>query len=388
MYVTETNEQAFDVAERLSGGFPRTTTTLFVREDLPVPAGVRGRPNLVIARKQRDLPAGPSIVVANAAKWSWVDNQEPFDTQIVDEAFQLPDYRYHQIAGLARKVVQIGDPGQIRPVVTCNLDRWRSDGAGPHVPCPKALLERHPDVLRMVLPVSRRLVQDTVDFVQPAFYPDLQFRSICSPGERTLRLTAGGTLDVDAALELATRGASLVELELPARVTGEVDDGIAATIVTLVQRLIRLGASVIDDRREHRLGPDRVGVVCAHVSQVHAVQERLPRELAGVLVETSDRFQGLERDVMIVHHPLSGRVDASDFHLDAGRLCVMLSRHRVACFIVMRARIPELLERHAPQGDRALDIDDDPEYDGWRAHGTLLRQLRAMDRVVPVNPPA
>jgi hypothetical protein len=42
---------------------------------------------------------------------------------------------------------------------------------------------------------------------------------------------------------------------------------------------------------------------------------------------------------MLVYHPLSGRVDASAFHLDAGRLCVALSRHRVVCFVFARAGI-------------------------------------------------
>jgi len=37
---------------------------------------------------------------------------------------------------------------------------------------------------------------------------------------------------------------------------------------------------------------------------------------------------------MFVQHPLSGRADATDFHLDAGRLCVLLSGHRVACWIL------------------------------------------------------
>jgi predicted nucleic acid-binding protein len=48
--------------------------------------------------------------------------------------------------------------------------------------------------------------------------------------------------------------------------------------------------------------------------------------------------------VVIVLHPLSGRRDATAFHLEAGRLCVLASRHRHACIMVARAGIPELLE--------------------------------------------
>ena len=34
-----------------------------------------------------------------------------------------------------------------------------------------------------------------------------------------------------------------------------------------------------------------------------------------------------------------------------------------------------------------LGLDDDPEYAGLHAHRTVLAQLRALDRVVPVPDP-
>ena len=117
--------------------------------------------------------------------------------------------------------------------------------------------------------------------------------------------------------------------------------------------------------------------------QVNAIRERLPATLSDVFVETSDRFQGLERQLMFVHHPLSGRADASAFHLEAGRLCVMMSRHRVACWLVGRAGISERLLRYAPSGDRTLGIDEDPEFEGWRAHLSILRKLAEERRVLP-----
>ena len=51
------------------------------------------------------MPPGPAVVVSNAAKWSWVEGAaEPYFTlNIVDEAYQLPDYRFHQIASLAER---------------------------------------------------------------------------------------------------------------------------------------------------------------------------------------------------------------------------------------------------------------------------------------------
>ncbi len=50
-----------------------------------------------------------------------------------------------------------------------------------------------------------------------------------------------------------------------------------------------------------------------------------------IRVDTANRLQGAGFDVTIVLHPLSGRRDATAFHLEAGRLCVLASRHRHAC---------------------------------------------------------
>lgn len=349
---------------------------------------LNGLPNLATIRSGNDLPVGPSVVISNAAKWSWIQNPPLFDLQIVDEAFQLPDYRFQQIAGLARRFVLVGDPDQIPPVVTCEIERWKCDRAGPHVACPKALTERHPGVRRLALPVSRRLVEDTVRFVQPAFYPDLPFTALSNSGGRRLRLTTpvSGRASADSALDLVVRGASLCMVELPAKITGEVDEEVAVTIVRMIERLFARRATVIEDSLARNLDPSMIGIVCAHVSQVNAIRERLPANLSDVFVETSDRFQGLERQLMFVHHPLSGRADASTFHLAAGRLCVMMSRHRVACWLVGRAGISDRLLRHAPSGDRTLGIEEDAEFEGWRAHLSILRKLADERRIISLQP--
>jgi len=389
MIATMTNEQAFDVARRLASGYPRLDFTLFVRDGLALPDHLMGFGNLAVARRSREVPAsGPAVVIANAARWSWSDATQfaPFDLQVVDEAFQLPDHRFQQIAARARRLVLVGDPGQIPPVVACEIERWQADPAGPHVACPKALVARHPTVRRLALPVSRRLVPDTVRFIQPAFYPELPFRALSAPGERRLSTTCPAPASpVDPAIALVERGASLVQLESPPLVSGEVDEDLADTLVALARQLVARGAQVRDSGQVLSLTPGMLGVVCAHVAQVNAVRERLPRGFEDVFVETADRFQGLERPIMLVYHPLSGRADADQFHLDAGRLCVALSRHRVACFVVGRAGIEELLLRYAPTGERVLGSDEDREYAGWRAQVGIAQRLRAAGRCVPLR---
>jgi len=375
MLVTQTNQQSFDLARRLTEDFPRFTAHLFHRKGLPLPEDLADRPNLARLQDWRDLPSRPAIVIANAAKWAWVGAIAPFDLMVVDEAFQLPDHRFHAIADLARRVVLVGDPGQIPPVVNAAVERWAGDAGGPHVPAPKALLARHPKVRQVRLPVSRRLVADTAYLVQPAFYPDLPFTAL-SPGRR-LRGAATGV----AALDSLLGGVSLVMRALEEALTGPVDTDLADEVAAMVGALAGAGWTVEDESGARPLMARDIGVVCAHVSQVAAVQERLPAGCEDVLVETADRFQGLEREVMLVHHPLSGRADASAFHVEAGRLCVMLSRHRAGCVVVGRAGMGRLLREYAPSGERPLGVDEDPEFEGWRAHLALLDRLEAEGRV-------
>lgn len=382
MVVTQTNEQAFDLTRRLAANARSLPIHLFAKRDINLPADVRELQNLVVVHDVPSLPEHPSITIGNAAKWSWIQTTEPcFDVQIVDEVFQLPDYRYQLISNLAPRHVLIGDPGQIDPFVNCEIERWRCDPAGPQVSCPAALVSRHPSVLQLNLPVSRRLNADTVSLVQPAFYPDMPFQAMSR--ERSIRFDVSGIMPFDAALDAVAAGASIVMVELPPQITGEADGELAQELVESIKRLLLRGAWMSDDGRISQVTAEKIGVVCAHVSQVNAVRERLGPQLADVFVETANRFQGIERAFMFVHHPLSGRADATAFHLDAGRLCVMLSRHRIGCWVFGRQGIGQQLMRFAPAGDRALGVDDDPEFRGWRAHLTFMAALSRANRVFP-----
>jgi len=382
MVVTQTNEQAYDLTRRLVTNAAGLPIYMFAKQGLNLPDDLRHEARLRIVQRTGDLPQEPSITIGNAAKWSWIDTEDPlFDVQIVDEAFQLPDYKFQLISNLAPRHALIGDPGQIDPFVNCEIERWRCDPAGPQVSCPAALVKRHPTVLQLALPVSRRLNADTVSIIQPAFYPDMPFRAMSR--DRSIHFDVAGIMPFDAALDGVAAGASIVMVELPPQITGEADGELAQELVESIRRLLLRRAQMSDDGRISEVTPRDIGVVCAHVSQVNAVRERLGAGLADVFVETANRFQGIERPFMFVHHPLSGRGDATAFHLDAGRLCVMLSRHRIGCWIFGRQGITEQLTRFAPVGDRALGIDDDPEFKGWRAHLTLLAALSRANRMFP-----
>jgi hypothetical protein len=102
-----------------------------------------------------------------------------------------------------------------------------------------------------------------------------------------------------------------------------------------------------------------------------------------ITVDTANRLQGREYDVTIVLHPLSGRRDATAFHLESGRLCVLTSRHRHACIVVARAGIPELLDAHPSAEPVQLGVPV-KFPDGWEANQAVLAHL-AKHRVTPAD---
>jgi hypothetical protein len=98
--------------------------------------------------------------------------------------------------------------------------------------------------------------------------------------------------------------------------------------------------------------------------------------LSGVVAETANKLQGLEFEAVFVWHPLAGLPEADGFHLDPGRLCVLLTRHRQACIVVGRAGDRELFEDRIPPSTAAyLGWDPDPVLDGWEVHRQVIAAL-------------
>jgi superfamily I DNA and/or RNA helicase len=125
------------------------------------------------------------------------------------------------------------------------------------------------------------------------------------------------------------------------------------------------------------LTADRIAVGTAHRDQAAAVRAALAElGVTDVTVDTANRLQGREFDVTVVLHPLSGRPDATAFHLETGRLCVLASRHRHACIVVSRAGVPDLLDAHPSTEPVQLGVTV-KFPDGWDAMMTTWDHLAA-----------
>jgi hypothetical protein len=226
------------------------------------------------------------------------------------------------------------------------------------------------------------LPQDTVTLVQPAFYANMPFRGLTDIGERYLDALIAGATPTDFLLDRCLVAGSLSMIALRPEQRPPVDPEVIGFTVDLVRRLLFRRYMIQDDDGEQELLPSHVGIVAFHREQVGALKKALGPTLHDVHVETANRFQGLERKVILALHPLSGQRRPTEFSAAAGRMCVAVSRHRVACIMIGRDGVRETLDRLVPDDSRYLGQIDDPFFDGWQAHSSFCAALENRDAVI------
>ncbi|WP_030272977.1 AAA family ATPase [Micromonospora globosa] len=376
MIVAQTNEQVDDLIDRLGRRAPELRVGRLSATDYRPTERVTAHPAVRVAAKVADL-GGPAVTIGTAAKWATV-TEGSWPWAIVDEAYQMRADALLRVAGRFERVLFVGDPGQLDPFSTVETFRWTGLTWDPMQSAVATLLRHNPELPVHRLPVSWRLPDSAAPVVSAAFYPFTGFRAGTGPSDRALTFTEAGAGDAyDASVEVAAATGWALH-ELPARHTVRTDGEAAAACAELALRVLRRGAVAVSEAAPGGapVTADRIAVGAAHRDQVAAIRSRLGAAGAGITVDTANRLQGREYDVTIVLHPLSGRRDATAFHLESGRLCVLASRHRHACVVVARAGIGELLDAY-PSTER-VHLDVPVKFpDGWEANQTVLTHLDA-----------
>ncbi|MEV4329548.1 AAA domain-containing protein [Streptomyces sp. NPDC049597] len=377
MVVAQTNAQVDDLVLRLAGKEPELPVgRLHSNDSDPYDKALDALDNVRTSAKAADL-AGLDVVISTAAKWAHVQNVEPWRHAIVDEAYQMRSDALLAVAGLFERALFVGDPGQLDPFSIVGSEQWAGLSYDPSASAVSTLLAHNPDLPQHRLPVSWRLPASAAPLVSDAFYPYTPFRSGTGAGDR--RLSFGVPSDgsgPDRVLdEAAESGWGL--LELPARRTPRTDPEAVGAVALVVRRLLDRGGAAISELAAEPvpLTADRIAVGTAHRDQAAAVRAALADlGVSGVTVDTANRLQGREYDVTVVLHPLSGRPDATAFHLETGRLCVLASRHRHACVVVCRAGVGDLLDEHPSTEPVQLGVTV-KFPDGWEANHAVLAHL-------------
>lgn len=388
--VTQTNEQADDlvlslrrkhpdlVVARLHGSAGGPSTAML--------ATAAGGPGLVLSPDHDDSSVRSArVVVATARKWEFIRSRQQrsqhvqtYDLALIDEAYQMRSDALLGIAGLFDRLMCVGDPGQLDPFTTVDDALWKGLEYSPSRTAMGTLRAFHPDLVPHQLPLSWRLPPSAAGIVSSAFYPFAGFAAGTAAGQREFVMRPDADHEHDAALDRAASD-GWAYIELPEKLTVRTDNEVAAALASVVKRLLERGADIVDelDSAGRQLEPRDVAIVAAHNDQVHAVRFALSQ--AGVnpdtlTLSTANKVQGREYEVVLVWHPLAGRRDATAFHLEAGRMCVMLSRHRQACIVVGRAGADRLLAEF-PDSDPVFLDEPEKFPDGWEANSLVLDHL-------------
>ncbi|WP_069769647.1 AAA domain-containing protein [Streptomyces sp. LUP30] len=386
MVVAQTNAQVDDLVERLARKNPELPVGRLHSSDAdPYDKALERLPNVRKSAKAAEL-AGLPVVISTAAKWAHVKVDEPWRHAIVDEAYQMRSDGLLAVAGLFERALFVGDPGQLDPFSIVGGEQWAGLSYDPSASAVSTLLAHNPQLPQHRLPVSWRLPASAAPLVSDAFYPYTPFRSGTDHGDRLLSFAvpsdgSGADRVID---EAAESGWGL--LELPARHTPRTDPEAVRAVATVVRRLLDRGGAALSDGSPDPtpLTAGRVAVGTAHRDQAAAVRAALTElGVADVTVDTANRLQGMEFDVTVILHPLSGRPDATAFHLETGRLCVLASRHRHACVVVCRAGVGDLLDEYP--STEPVQLGTLVKFpDGWEANHAVLAHLA--EHRVPWSP--
>ncbi|MEV6111101.1 AAA domain-containing protein [Streptomyces sp. NPDC052109] len=377
MVVAQTNAQVDDLVLRLAEKNPDLPVGRLHSSDTdPYDKALDDLPQVRTSAKAADLNGLP-VVLSTAAKWAHVKVDEPWRHAIVDEAYQMRSDSLLAVAGLFERALFVGDPGQLDPFAIVGSEQWAGLSYDPSASAVTTLLAHNPTLPQHRLPVSWRLPASAAPLVSDAFYPYTPFRSGTDHGDRrlTFAVPSDGSGPDRVVDEAAATGWGL--LELPARHTPRTDPEAVRAVATVVRRLLDRGGAALSERSQAPapLTADRIAVGTAHRDQAAAVRTALADlGVADVTVDTANRLQGREYDVTVVLHPLSGRPDATAFHLETGRLCVLASRHRHACIVVCREGVGDLLDSYP--STEPVQLGTLVKFpDGWEANHAVLAHL-------------
>ncbi|WP_042374655.1 AAA domain-containing protein [Streptacidiphilus neutrinimicus] len=377
--VAQTNNQVDDLVLALAARHPGLAIGRLSGSDYVPPAAVNAPANTSVGTSLADL-TGCQVIVGTAAKWASVRN-DTFGWAILDESYQMRSDMLLQIVERFDRGLFVGDPGQLDPFTVVGTERWTGLPHDPTQNGVTVMLEHNPGIPVHRLPVSWRLPVSAAPTISQAFYPFSGFAAGTRDGTRAMEFsTAGfGNTDLDETLAMAfTTGWALHEL--PRRHVPRTDTQTIQTAADLAARLLARGAVATCERHlgGRPLQASDIAIGVAHRDQADLVRAALTRTgnpgAARVAVDTANRLQGREFEVVIVVHPLSGRRDATAFHLEAGRLCVLTSRHRQACIVVAREGITDLLDSHPSTDPVHLSVPA-KFPDGWEANQVVLAKL-------------
>jgi DNA replication ATP-dependent helicase Dna2 len=265
--------------------------------------------------RRSSLPRGGAVIAGTCFALAKLPARERFHFAVFDEAGQLPIP--HAIAGmlLARRWIFVGDHKQLPPVIT-------SHHADPEVTT-SVFEHLHDRYGSHMLELTYRMSDPLCAVIGETFYGG---RLLSAVPDRRMQFRPGGKLDevLDPAQPAVL---ARVDHLQPGMRSGEE----AALIADLLDDL----------RRQHEIPPEQIAVVAPFRAQVRLIRSALQRQAVPdqeqVVVDTVERMQGQEREVILISLA-AGDPDTlnsrSAFFFSTNRLNVAMSRARTKVVLV------------------------------------------------------
>lgn len=262
------------------------------------------------------IPAKGVVVGSTCYQLAKLPSSEKFHFTVFDEAGQLPIP--HAIPGmlLSKRWIFVGDHQQLPPVITArHVDGEVTSSIFEH-------LNRHYG--SELLNVTYRLNDKICSAVSQMFYED-RLRSSEEAAVRRMSFVPGGHLDEVLDPE---KGAVLARVDH--RQPGMRSSEEASLIADLVAEC----------RQRHQVPASEIAIIAPFRSQIRQIRSALQRKEVDdseLMVDTVERIQGQERDVVLVSlavgDPDSLKFRAA-FFFSTNRLNVALSRARCKAILV------------------------------------------------------
>ena len=290
----------------------------------------------------------------NLARYSSYDRktvnwaQQPFDLLVIDEASQM-SVPEGVLAGAFLKpagaAIVVGDHRQMPPIIAHAWEDEQKRTAIAHRPYLslfESLIER--GFPRVALDESFRLHECIAEFLQDNIY-SLDGIHFFSRRKELLTPPPPRDVFVDRALDPRYPIVVIEHAEARSQQYNETEIELVAPLIDVCANGLRLD------------GRDGVGVVVPHRAQRAMLRERFPDLAVADSVDTVERFQGGERDVIIVSATASDPdyvLAEADFLLNLNRLNVALSRPRKKLIVVASRSVISLLVSDLKVFDNAV----------------------------------
>lgn len=274
---------------------------------------------IVDARRVK-LPEKGCVVAGTCFQLAKLQDKERFHYTVFDEAGQLPIP--HALPGMLRanRWLFFGDHQQLPPVVaTADADR------GVAVSIFELLHARYGSHL---LDTTYRMNDGVCRVVSDTFYGG-RVHADPSAADRRLAFRRGGRLD-----EVLDPERPVVWLRVDHRQPGARSQEEANAVADVVEDLVR----------HHGVPPAEIAVIAPFRAQVRLLRSALEHKalpgLEALVVDTVERIQGQEREVVVVSLTAGDAAESKGrgaFHLSLNRLNVALSRARTKAILVASA---------------------------------------------------